>query len=163
MGVVQRRDARPVRSRHGLEADSLQVGVHLVGGERFESGAHRPRRYRQIDGVRRAPILRPMRPVLIRSIVALALLVSACGQSVDVAASGQEIYLQICARCHADDLSGGFGPPLVGEESRVLGNPKEFFIQTIGRGLGRMPSFRGTLSDEQIERVADFVVEQQNR
>ena len=105
----------------------------------------------------------PMRPILIRSIVALALLVSACGQNVDPSATGQEIYLQICARCHADNLSGGFGPPLVGEESPALDKPKEFFIQTIGRGLGRMPSFRGTLSDEQIERVADFVLEQQNR
>ena len=96
-------------------------------------------------------------------IVAFTLLVSACGASVPADASGEEIFLQVCARCHADNLSGGFGPPLVGEESPALGKPMAFFVQTITRGLGRMPSFGGTLSDAQIERVAEFVISRQNR
>lgn len=83
-----------------------------------------------------------------------ALMVTACGP--DEAATGPEIYAQVCARCHAADLSGGVGPAL-GPGSSAAGQPDEFLVQTITDGRGRMPSFRQTLSAEQIERIVSFL------
>ena len=96
-------------------------------------------------------------------ILVAAMLVAACGPSVEEGASGEEVYVQICARCHAENLSGGLGPPLVGVDSPALEKPEEFLTQTVTSGLGRMPSFGGALSEEQIQRVVAYVLEQQGR
>ncbi len=77
-------------------------------------------------------------------------------------ATGEEIYVQVCARCHGSDLRGGTGLPLVGEDARSLGMPERYFVQSISAGIGRMPSFRGALTDEQIVRVSRYVMEQQD-
>ena len=95
--------------------------------------------------------------------VAVALLAAACGSGVEEGASGEDIYVQVCARCHADNLSGGLGPALVGADASSLDKPEAFFTQTVTSGLGRMPSFGGTLSEQQIQRVVDYVLEQQGR
>lgn len=96
-------------------------------------------------------------------ILALSAVVFACGEGVAADATGEEIFLQVCARCHNENLSGGLGPPLVGEESPATDRPKSFIVQSVEQGIGRMPSFGGTLTDEQIDRVADYVLEQQGR
>lgn len=99
-----------------------------------------------------------------RSAILLAVLTLSAGAcvSVDEAASGAEIYDQVCARCHAADLSGGVGPAL-GAGSDAASQGDEYWIQTIRRGRGRMPSFRSTLTDEQIDRVVAYVREQQRQ
>lgn len=96
-------------------------------------------------------------PRLLAMLLALALL--GCGGP-EENATGQEIYLQVCARCHAADLSGAVGPAL-GEESNAAAQSDQFLIDTISEGRGRMPSFRQTLSREQIERVVGFLRERQ--
>jgi len=75
-------------------------------------------------------------------------------------ATGEEIYLQLCARCHAPDLSGGLGPAL-GPGSVSAERPDAFLRLAITRGRGRMPGFGGVLSDEQVERVIAYLREQQ--
>ena len=75
-------------------------------------------------------------------------------------ATGEEIYVQLCARCHAEDLSGGVGPPLgPGSQAEVEG--EEFIEFSIRNGRGRMPSFSATLSDAQIDRLVDYILEVQ--
>ncbi|MGH8957049.1 MAG: c-type cytochrome [Acidimicrobiia bacterium] len=75
-------------------------------------------------------------------------------------ASGVEIYEQVCSNCHGSDLSGGIGPSLdAGSNSST--EDDAFLELTITRGRGRMPSFQSTLSEEQIERVIDFIRDQQ--
>ena len=98
-------------------------------------------------------------------LIAVLLLVtySCGGGGVADDATGEEIYVQICARCHGTDLKGGTGLPLVGEDARSLDKPERYFVQSISAGIGRMPSFRGTLSDDQILRVTRYVMEQQGR
>ncbi len=93
----------------------------------------------------------------------VAVLVAACGGGVDADADGATIYVSVCARCHGADLGGAIGPPLVGPDAPSLGLPESYFVQTVSRGKGRMPSFGGTLSDEQIQRVVAFIMEQQGR
>lgn len=102
-----------------------------------------------------------MRRFLVGGLLAL---LSACGGSgVPDDATGEEIYVQLCARCHGPDLTGGTGVALVGEDARSIDKPERYFVQSITAGIGRMPSFRGTLSEEQIVRVSSYIMEQQGR
>lgn len=92
---------------------------------------------------------------------AVALLVASCspgGPPED--ASGEEIYAQLCARCHASDLSGGIGPA-IGPASGSAAEPDEFLEFTIMNGRGRMPSFSSSLDEGQLERLVEFIREVQ--
>ena len=75
-------------------------------------------------------------------------------------ASGEEIYLRLCAHCHGADLSGGLGPAL-GAGSNAAAQDDAFLLLTVTRGRGRMPSFGGTLNDAQVERLIDYIRSQQ--
>lgn len=92
--------------------------------------------------------------------VALALCLSACTPPPEPDASGEEIYIQLCARCHGEDLSGGVGPPL-GPNSNSATQDDEFLLLTIERGRGRMPAFGSILDDEQMVRLIEYLREQQ--
>ncbi|MEX2653955.1 MAG: cytochrome c [Acidimicrobiia bacterium] len=96
--------------------------------------------------------------VLLGVVVVLA----ACSAAPAENATGADIYAQLCASCHARDLSGGVGPGL-GPGSGAVELSDDVIAQTIGRGKGsRMPAFSRTLSDAQIERVVAFIREQQS-
>ena len=96
--------------------------------------------------------------------VVLALVIAGCGGSgLAEDATGEEVYVQMCARCHGSDLRGGTGVALVGESARSIDKPERYFVQSIYAGIGRMPAFRRTLSDEQILRVAQYIMRQQGR
>lgn len=86
----------------------------------------------------------------------LAFLVTSCVGRPAPEATGAEIYEQVCARCHGADLSGGLGPAL-GPESNSAEQGDEFLRLTIADGRGRMPSFRNSLSAEQIDRIIEFI------
>lgn len=75
-------------------------------------------------------------------------------------ATGEEIYQQVCARCHGAALTGRVGPAL-GPGSDAARQPDDFLVRTITDGRGRMPSFSLTLSDEQIARVISYIREVQ--
>jgi menaquinol-cytochrome c reductase cytochrome b/c subunit len=64
-----------------------------------------------------------------------------------------------CISCHGAELEGANGPALRGVGDRLS---KEEIIDTItnGRNNGAMPSFKGTLSDQQIEAVATWLSKQ---
>ena len=89
-------------------------------------------------------------------IVAWLLILVACTGPPAPAASGEEIYQQLCANCHGSDLNGGVGPA-VGAGSNSAAQDDDFLVLTITRGRGPMPSFDSTLTDEQITRVVDFL------
>lgn len=98
------------------------------------------------------PMKRPGRLALVAGAVAL----SACVSGPAEDATGQEVFAQVCARCHGADLGGGAGPAL-GAGSNSASQPEEFMTQTITNGRGRMPSFGHTLSAAQIERVVAYL------
>ena len=89
-------------------------------------------------------------------IAACLVIVAACADPPPPQASGQEIYQQVCANCHGNDLNGGVGPA-VGAGSNSAAQDDDFLILTITRGRGPMPSFESTLSEEQISRVVDYL------
>jgi cytochrome c6 len=70
-------------------------------------------------------------------------------------AAGKEIFVANCATCHtlADaGTSGTVGPNL--DESQP---PPELVVDRVTNGQGAMPSFEGTLSEQQIQDVAAYV------
>lgn len=90
----------------------------------------------------------------------LILGLTACAPSVDSQATGEDIYLQLCARCHAEDLSGGIGPSLA-SGTPAANSPDAFMVTAVTRGRGRMPSFGRTLDDGQVERLIAHIRELQ--
>ncbi len=76
-------------------------------------------------------------------------------------ATGEEIYLQLCANCHGEEMEGGLGPAL-GPGTNAAGQSHEFLVATITQGRGRMPSFSTTLTDDQVDLLVDFLREVQS-
>ncbi len=93
--------------------------------------------------------------------IAFACALVACTGRPAPDATGPEIFQQLCARCHGSELQGDVGPAL-GPGSDIVDEPDEFLRMTIHDGRGRMPSFRRTLTDEQISRVIAYIREVQN-
>lgn len=95
----------------------------------------------------------------IAAVLAAALLliwIGSCTARPGSDATGREIYLQLCASCHSEDLGGGIGPA-IGPASNAAEQDDAFLELTISRGRGRMPSFSGTLSNEQITRLIGYL------
>lgn len=99
--------------------------------------------------------------VTVVSMMLLAFLGACTGRPGDEA-SGEEIYLQLCANCHAEDLSGGVGPAL-GPGSNAADQSDDFLEVAILRGRGRMPSFSSSLDTVQLNRLIGYLREAQQR
>jgi cytochrome c551 len=95
-----------------------------------------------------------------RYLALLFVVIAACSGAPEPGATGAEIYRQVCANCHATDLSGGIGPP-VGEGSVSVSLPDDYLRLTIREGRGAMPAFSRTLTEDQIERVIGYLRERQ--
>lgn len=96
------------------------------------------------------------------AVISMSLLAASCslgGPPED--ASGEEIYTQLCARCHGADLSGGIAPAL-GPGSPSAEESDEFLEFSIMNGRGRMPSFSSTLDDAQLDRLVSYIREVQD-
>lgn len=76
-------------------------------------------------------------------------------------ATGEEIYAELCASCHAPDLSGGLGPPLDSGSNAAI-EDDEYLEFTITNGRGRMPSFSSSLDETQMDRLVDFIRQEQD-
>jgi mono/diheme cytochrome c family protein len=69
---------------------------------------------------------------------------------------GYDVYLANCARCHGQDGQGGVGPKLAGGAVvRAFPDPADQ-IRLVENGRGSMPSFKGDLSQAQIEDVVAY-------
>lgn len=85
-------------------------------------------------------------------------------QAVSAQETSPGLYKSKCALCHAPDgsASGPVGaqmnvPNLRLRPAQALTN--EQWIQIVEDGKGRMPAFRGKLSDEQIRQVVSYLRE----
>jgi len=81
-----------------------------------------------------------------------------CTTEIPGDATGEQIYLQLCARCHGEELEGRVGPAL-GSGSNSAGQPDEFLAFTIENGRGRMPSFSTVLDEDQIDLLVAYIRE----
>ncbi|MGH9242879.1 MAG: c-type cytochrome [Acidimicrobiales bacterium] len=69
-------------------------------------------------------------------------------------ADGEALFADTCARCHGDDGASGFAPALDGQDD------VDSVIEVVTDGQGSMPGFGGDLSDEEIDAIATYVVEE---
>lgn len=76
-------------------------------------------------------------------------------------ATGEEIYADLCSRCHGTDLGGGVTAPALGPGSNAADEPDEFLELTIMNGRGRMPSFSSSLNEDQLSRLVGYIREVQ--
>ncbi|HET9201641.1 MAG TPA: cytochrome c [Acidimicrobiia bacterium] len=90
----------------------------------------------------------------------LGVLAAACVGKPPEVATGEEIYLQLCSNCHGDRLQGGLGPAL-GPGSNAATQPDQFMTLAITEGRGRMPSFSTTLTGAQVDRLVEYLREEQ--
>ena len=70
------------------------------------------------------------------------------------AAAAEATYKANCVGCHAADMSGGVGPNL----QKVGGQLTAEQISTqIHNGGGGMPAYKGTLTEDQITALTDWL------
>jgi len=109
----------------------------------------------------RAEVVRAWRPDILRAL-ALALAIVTTGtaafaQDGAQAESGEALYGRLCASCHqagGEGIEGAY-PALDGSE--VVTGDTAPLLRQILLGGGGMPSFAGSLDDEQLARVASYV------
>jgi len=68
---------------------------------------------------------------------------------------GQAVFSSTCAACHTLKAAGAEGT--VGPNLDELKPPKALVEHQVINGGGGMPPFKGVLSEEQVEEVAEFV------
>ena len=78
-----------------------------------------------------------------------------------VVLSGVDLYEDNCSSCHGSSLEGGVGPALdAGSEAAEETDSR--LTAPIHDGKRAMPAFGGSLTDEQIELIVEFLRESQN-
>jgi cytochrome c550 len=83
------------------------------------------------------------------------------GTQVETAAANpDDIYKQNCSACHGQNFEGVVGPSLkgVGKELTV-DQIKETITKGKSGDIGTMPAFGGTIPDDQIAKLAQWVSE----
>ena len=71
---------------------------------------------------------------------------------------GAAVFGENCSTCHGATGTGGNGGPDL--NTMPLAQTEEGTIQQVTNGGGGMPPFGGTLSEEEIENVAAYVVQE---
>jgi mono/diheme cytochrome c family protein len=73
--------------------------------------------------------------------------------------TGQQVYLDKCARCHGDAGGGGAGPKLA--DGRVVKDfpDPEAQAEVVRNGRGSMPAWEGKLTDAEIDAVVRYTRE----
>lgn len=70
-------------------------------------------------------------------------------------ADGAAVYRSNCAICHGANGQGGTGPPLVGN---VPGFSESDLTNIVTNGIRTMPAFGSSLSEEEIDAVVQFLL-----
>ena len=82
-------------------------------------------------------------------------------EEVVVVLTGADLYEDNCSSCHGSSLEGGVGPRLdAGSEAAEETDSR--LTARIHDGKRAMPAFGGSLTDEQIELIVEFLRESQN-
>ena len=81
--------------------------------------------------------------------------VAGTGATVEKPTDGKSIFTSTCGSCHTLADAGTTGT--VGPNLDDATPPKELVVDRVTNGQGAMPSFKGTLDQQQIDAVADYV------
>ncbi len=76
-------------------------------------------------------------------------------EDVTVTIDAAAIFSTRCSSCHGADRGGGTGPALL---PATLTKDASAYVDTIINGSGRMPSFEGRLSTDEINALVEFIM-----
>jgi cytochrome c551 len=95
------------------------------------------------------------RLLLVVASAVLVVTLAACGDDggSSGASSGEQLYRENCATCHATDGGGALGPGLKGIAERM---PREQHVDIVVNGKGQMPAWKDQLSRQEIDAVVDY-------
>ncbi|MCA9241424.1 MAG: PQQ-dependent sugar dehydrogenase [Planctomycetales bacterium] len=105
-------------------------------------------------------------PVARTALLVLCVVTAPCSESwaQDNSDSGEAIYQQRCSSCHGKDLTGGNAQSMVdGVWQFGAGRGELFRNIKFGISARGMPDYKNALSDQQVNRVIDFLLDAQNR
>lgn len=92
---------------------------------------------------------------MMRLALALAVLASATLARADGAA---DLYAKKCAICHGKDGKGSAGGIKMGVKDLAKETASEAdLVKDIANGKGKMPAFKGKLTEAEIDSLAKFV------
>ncbi|HEU5400824.1 MAG TPA: cytochrome c [Terriglobales bacterium] len=95
----------------------------------------------------------------IRNLFLLAVVLGLLIPTVAFADSGADTFKAKCAMCHGPD--GKKENPAMGTKALTGPDIQKMsvaeFVAVITNGKGKMPAYKGKLTDEQIKAVAEFV------
>jgi len=80
------------------------------------------------------------------------------GQPDPVLSLGRDVYASRCSNCHGSSGGGGTGPRLAGTVEDTYPDPADQAL-VVAEGRRNMPSFGGTLSDDEIDAVVRYTRE----
>lgn len=96
-------------------------------------------------------------------IVAVSALLTGCGEDpMAEDASGKALYNHYCARCHHKDGVGDFLRGVPANRTTLLSERQLVSLIRYGHAGEKMPSF-AELSEEQAERIADYLLNELGR
>jgi mono/diheme cytochrome c family protein len=81
--------------------------------------------------------------------------VAGTGVTTEKPTDGKSIFTSTCGSCHTLSDAGTSGT--VGPNLDDAKPPKDLVVDRVTNGKGQMPSFKGTLDEQQIQAVADYV------
>jgi mono/diheme cytochrome c family protein len=81
--------------------------------------------------------------------------VAGTGATTEKPTDGKSIFTATCGSCHTLADAGTTGT--VGPNLDDAKPPKALVVDRVTNGQGAMPSFKGTLDEQQIDAVADYV------
>jgi cytochrome c oxidase cbb3-type subunit 3 len=72
--------------------------------------------------------------------------------------TGQRLFLNYCAQCHASDARGGKGFPNLTDKDWLYGGDPDTIVATITNGRsGIMPAWGKVIGDQGVEDLAQYV------
>ena len=94
------------------------------------------------------------------ALAAAALLAAGCGtggisKGKADTAHGKQLFVEKCGSCHTLKDAGATGT--VGPNLDEAQPPKDLVVERVTNGKPPMPSFKGQLSDQEIDAVATYV------
>ena len=109
-----------------------------------------------MNGPSRIPLHRRLSVQLVVGLAAVTTFGAACQQATgtlpDAASPAAQLYVANCASCHGADAGGLSGPTL--RTGLKAADVERIVTQGVG---GRMPSFKGRLTPEQISELSAYI------
>jgi len=109
-----------------------------------------------------------VKKLLTAMILAIALFLgfwTPTAQADDLAAQGAKIFAANCVACHAQGNNVLVAPKTLKQEAleKFGMNSPEAIIAQVTKGKSAMPAFKGRLTDDQMQAVAAYVLDQSTK